>query len=623
MLSLNTDDTHPDGKYATEPIIAPLNVAHKLADLGVPIFRASGDGMPGGFRFPAEWQRWKPGDASHAAVDAWRPGDALCAVMGHVLDGIDVDPRNGGDGDQLRRFRDAGLMPEIWAVAATPSGGLHFYVKAIGERKSDPIRGYAGIDYQGGSPEGDGRGILFIPPTVRPSKVDGTPHAYAWCGRMELPNPHAFGWIADESGYPLRDYLRRQGRHSGTAGNSDFGKGGYDNALTALGGKMRELGWWPDQESLSRSLHAIAGSMADPLPAERVEKIARSVDRYESGTLVTDEDLAWAQTLAGESDPGLANLIHAEYRREKSRRAAVCRLDEEEIAAARGPRPKRTVAEYALLPQPAAIISGALAAEVNLLGGPSEAGKSLLARDWALTVAAGGIWRGHGVPEPRNCLYIASEGLHDVAERWRGQPLWESAKERVFVLDEPVSLLSADDVSWLLTEYSGEKPGLVIYDVIYAMGLADDNGTKDVAPAIAAMKRISAEWGAATLAIGHPGHNGERRFRGSSMWRQLAATEWHMADGSLTCEKSKIADKRRLGAPYVADYPHLRYLTTPEALGREAARQQMMDADMAAHPEDSARMRARRLHAVLGFMTEGSARNWIDQYVKYSEVNAQ
>jgi hypothetical protein len=42
------------------------------------------------------------------------------------------------------------------------------------------------------------------------------------------------------------------------------------------------------------------------------------------------------------------------------------------------------VAGYAKVPQSDAIITDVLAAEFNILGGPKEAGKSLLARDWAL-----------------------------------------------------------------------------------------------------------------------------------------------------------------------------------------------------------------------------------------------
>lgn len=274
--------------------------------------------------------------------------------------------------------------------------------------------------------------------------------------------------------------------------------------------------------------------------------------------------------------------------------------DGKELEAARGPRIKRTGREYAKVEPPALIIDKVLAAEVNLLGGPTGAGKSLLARDWALHVASGEPWRSYAVPGSRDVLYIASEGTHDFCERWTGHPLWERAADRIWMLDEPMSLTSADDVGWLLKEYAAERPGLVVFDVIYAMGMTDDNGVKDVAPVITAMKKISAQWGAATLALGHPGHGGERRFRGTSMWRQLAATEWHMAGGSLTCEKSKIAHAASMAASYATEYPGVRWLTSMEKVGQEAERYLLIRADIKAHPADSTRARASRLMKQLG-----------------------
>jgi len=300
-------------------------------------------------------------------------------------------------------------------------------------------------------------------------------------------------------------------------------------------------------------------------------------------------------------------------------------FEELQLAQVRGNRPKRTAADFAELPQPAAVLESVLAAEVNLLGGPSEAGKSLLARDWALSVATGKAWRGHLPPEVRNVLWVASEGLHDFRERWAGQPGWGHAKDcaaackakhaadRVYVLDQPVNLVLGGDVDWLLKEYAAERPGLVVLDVIYGMGLTDENGMKDVAPVLSALKRISAEWGCATLALGHPGHNGERRFRGSSMWKQLAYTEWHLAEGSLTCEKSKLADKRRLGSRYRVEYPCLHWLDTSEALAEAAGRDALVRRDFELHPDDRDLPRARRLVAQLD-VSQSTAQRLVRRY---------
>jgi hypothetical protein len=104
---------------------------------------------------------------------------ALCAVMGVVLDVIDIDPRNGGRlSDLLDALGDDG--PEIFGIASTPSHGAHFYIATQGLAKG---RLLPGIDFQAGDYSGQGRGFVFLPPTVRPSKHErdeGEPRAYRW-----------------------------------------------------------------------------------------------------------------------------------------------------------------------------------------------------------------------------------------------------------------------------------------------------------------------------------------------------------------------------------------------------------------------------------------------------------
>jgi hypothetical protein len=124
-------------------------------------------------------------------------------------------------------------------------------------------------------------------------------------------------------------------------------------------------------------------------------------------------------------------------------------------------------------------------------------------------------------------------------ERWTTHPLWEAAKARIEVV-EPINLLTGD-LDWVLSEYAAMRPGLVVMDLIYDCGLVDEKDPTAVRDIIAAMWRISAEWGAATLALGHPPLHGDvRRMRWSGVWRERARTDWHAADGVLSQEKSKI-----------------------------------------------------------------------------------
>lgn len=141
-----------------------------LAELGVPVFsarlKANGDPIP-----PNGWEKTR---AVKAAAARYRPSNstALCAVTGVVYDVLDVDPRNGGDKSIQRLSSDLGDDgPEIYWRVKTPSGGLHLYIAALGIGSHTGF--LPGLDLKGGRPDGSSRGFVFLPPTVRPSKVTG------------------------------------------------------------------------------------------------------------------------------------------------------------------------------------------------------------------------------------------------------------------------------------------------------------------------------------------------------------------------------------------------------------------------------------------------------------------
>lgn len=152
-----------------------LNAARRLAEAGVPLFLAPPSSKEKiGFKLPSGWEKTK---ADPSVVDRWKPGWALCAVMGHVVDAIDVDPRNGGTLEALQEAL-GGVLPTIYGRASTPSGGEHYLVATMGVRKVQNI--VPGVDIQAGNAEGVGRGFIFLAPTVRPSKATGEATSYQW-----------------------------------------------------------------------------------------------------------------------------------------------------------------------------------------------------------------------------------------------------------------------------------------------------------------------------------------------------------------------------------------------------------------------------------------------------------
>jgi putative DNA primase/helicase len=160
-----------------------IQVAHQLVDAGIPVFSAApnhGNGPE--FHYPNGWQHFRP---RHEQVDMWQPGWALCAVMGVKADVIDVDPRNGGERGYAELVA-SGAMPQAYGIAQTPSGGRHYLIPRTGLAKGKPAEG---VDLQAGDDRGEGRGFVFIAPTVRVAKGGpdkGRPVAYRWTREPDL-----------------------------------------------------------------------------------------------------------------------------------------------------------------------------------------------------------------------------------------------------------------------------------------------------------------------------------------------------------------------------------------------------------------------------------------------------
>lgn len=156
-----------------------IDIAHRLADLGAPIFVAHRNSLTGDFLYPQDWQHTRPGQVSHNWIERWRPGMALCMVTGVAVDVLDVDPRNGGT-EGWNRLYAARLIPAIYGEAETPSQGRHYIIGRTHLAKCKPAQG---VDLQAGADDGTGRGFVFIAPTVRLSKHGpnkGQEVAYRW-----------------------------------------------------------------------------------------------------------------------------------------------------------------------------------------------------------------------------------------------------------------------------------------------------------------------------------------------------------------------------------------------------------------------------------------------------------
>jgi P4 family phage/plasmid primase-like protien len=323
---------------------AALDVARRLAAAGIPIFIAQPDASrKTGYREPPRWQQTTP---DPAVVDLWRPGLALGAVMGHGLDLVDFDPRNGGNPSALE-----GWAPRAYAIAATPSGGMHAFIASLEVGSRDNV--LPGIDVKGGLPDGSGRGYAFIAPTVRLSAVTGEPAAYQWVQAPDLAALAATGG-QDTSGATLAARIRELRASHDTvraAGGPEWWQQfmsqrepqSAPSADKAIAGKLAEVsGWTQDSGTGFRTvlLRAaltlggyVGGGYLDEADArERLEKAVAEV-----WTTPDNDDLLWIQQGLDDGSVRPFYVFTAEQERTQSEMAQAIAREGDELPPAGGP----------------------------------------------------------------------------------------------------------------------------------------------------------------------------------------------------------------------------------------------------------------------------------------------
>lgn len=123
---------------------------------GAPLFvLRPGGKIKGKYSAPRNWQNFTAEDTV-ARLAAAVPGSGFGMVCGHAFDVIDVDPRNGGE-ESFKRLVDAGAIPGVHLVVATPSGGFHIYIDPLNAGKHPGF--LPGIDLQAA------KSFVFCPPT--------------------------------------------------------------------------------------------------------------------------------------------------------------------------------------------------------------------------------------------------------------------------------------------------------------------------------------------------------------------------------------------------------------------------------------------------------------------------
>lgn len=188
------------------------------------------------------------------------------------------------------------------------------------------------------------------------------------------------------------------------------------------------------------------------------------------------------------------------------------------------------------------------------LFGDPESGKSLMALDWGLHIAAGKEWNGHRVTAGAVFLLCGegASGLRRRARAWSIRHSMDFAKLPLFAhtiatdLSDPTAAFAIGAAIQATAEASGHHPALVIVDTLSRHLAGDENSTADMARFVAHLDaHVREPTGACVLLVHHSGHGDKSRARGSTVLRGAVDTEYRMARDAetrcvmLECSKAK------------------------------------------------------------------------------------
>ena len=191
---------------------------------------------------------------------------------------------------------------------------------------------------------------------------------------------------------------------------------------------------------------------------------------------------------------------------------------------------------------------------VEVFGAP-EAGKSLLAIDWGLSVAAGISWQGCNTRQG-SVFYIAGEGHNGLSRRFHA---W-GVNNQVDISDLPFypsqqaasfynknAAIEVEKAITLVVNKTQQTPRLIIIDTLARNFGGNENSTEDMNLFINHIDtHLRDKFKTTVLLIHHTGHGSAERGRGSSALKAAVDAEFSMVKDAkevinLTCTKMKDA----------------------------------------------------------------------------------
>jgi len=183
---------------------------------------------------------------------------------------------------------------------------------------------------------------------------------------------------------------------------------------------------------------------------------------------------------------------------------------------------------------------------LSIIYGPSNAGKTFVALDISMHVAAGRPWRGCRV-DGGAVLYIAAEGGVGVRNRLAAFKLDnpDIAEAPFTLLPVGVDLHGQGDAMAVCEILPTDNPALIVVDTLArSMGAGDENTAKDASQFIKNCDLIREATGAHVMIIHHTGKDQDRGGRGSSAFKAAVDGEIQVTSkGQIICHKRRDQEK--------------------------------------------------------------------------------
>ena len=209
------------------------------------------------------------------------------------------------------------------------------------------------------------------------------------------------------------------------------------------------------------------------------------------------------------------------------------------------------------LTEPEYLIDGLIETEtLSLIFGDPGCGKSFLALDVAMCVAAGVPFHGHEVKQGA-VVYMAGEGHNGITRRLKAlakQHGIDPAILPMFVSERAANFLDANTMEAVglacdsVSAAHGEPALIVVDTVARSFGGGDENSTQDMNNFVCAVDDLKARYPVSTIMlVHHTGHGDKQRARGAIALKGALDAEYRIEKSSdvvsMTPTKMKDADE--------------------------------------------------------------------------------